>query len=68
MLGSGGGGGGVERKVMLMLICHAAHFKGKCDRIICDPPFLSENCQTKSKGFTCCCPRATKRAAVQTNS
>lgn len=25
-----------------------AHFKGRFDRIICDPPFLSEDCQTKA--------------------
>ncbi|KAK4124160.1 hypothetical protein N657DRAFT_644361 [Parathielavia appendiculata] len=25
-----------------------AHLKGTCDRIICDPPFLSEDCQTKA--------------------
>ncbi|KAH6844852.1 putative N6-adenine methyltransferase-domain-containing protein [Chaetomium sp. MPI-CAGE-AT-0009] len=24
------------------------HLKGTCDRIICDPPFLSEDCQTKT--------------------
>ncbi|KAL2024763.1 hypothetical protein VTK56DRAFT_5584 [Thermocarpiscus australiensis] len=24
------------------------HLKGSCDRIICDPPFLSEDCQTKA--------------------
>lgn len=26
-----------------------AHLKGTCDRIICDPPFLSEDCQTKGR-------------------
>ncbi|KAG7284166.1 hypothetical protein NEMBOFW57_010527 [Staphylotrichum longicolle] len=25
-----------------------ANLKGTCDRIICDPPFLSEDCQTKA--------------------
>ncbi|KAK4187831.1 NADH-ubiquinone oxidoreductase 40 kDa subunit [Podospora australis] len=25
-----------------------AELKGSCDRIICDPPFLSEDCQTKA--------------------
>ncbi|CAP49276.1 uncharacterized protein PODANS_5_6020 [Podospora anserina S mat+] len=25
-----------------------AHLKSSCDRIICDPPFLSEDCQTKA--------------------
>ncbi|KAI9884860.1 MAG: DASH complex subunit dam1 [Watsoniomyces obsoletus] len=25
-----------------------AHLKGTCDRILCDPPFLSEDCQTKA--------------------
>lgn len=24
-----------------------AHLKGCADRVICDPPFLSEECQTK---------------------
>lgn len=24
-----------------------AELKGKFDRIVCDPPFLSEDCQTK---------------------
>lgn len=27
----------------------SAHLKGSVDRIICDPPFLSEDCQTKSR-------------------
>ncbi|KAK4240747.1 NAD(P)-binding protein [Achaetomium macrosporum] len=25
-----------------------AHLKGTCDRIICDPPFLNEHCQTRA--------------------
>ncbi|SPQ25834.1 cd3cdb60-8906-4b92-ba3e-48abd6aa44b3 [Thermothielavioides terrestris] len=25
-----------------------SHLKGTCDRIICDPPFLNEDCQTKA--------------------
>ncbi|KAK0714341.1 putative N6-adenine methyltransferase-domain-containing protein [Apiosordaria backusii] len=25
-----------------------AHLKSSCDRIVCDPPFLSEDCQTKT--------------------
>jgi hypothetical protein len=28
-------------------LCDTAHLKGSIDRIICDPPFLSEDCQTK---------------------
>ncbi|KAF2500273.1 N-6 adenine-specific DNA methyltransferas-like protein 2 [Lophium mytilinum] len=29
-----------------------AELKGKFDRIVCDPPFLSEDCQTKAKSWT----------------
>lgn len=28
---------------------YAAHLKGTVDRMICDPPFLSDDCQTKSE-------------------
>jgi NADH dehydrogenase (ubiquinone) 1 alpha subcomplex subunit 9 len=31
-----------------------AELKGACDRIVVDPPFLSEDCQTK--GVLCCHP------------
>ena len=29
------------------LICNADELKGSFDRIICDPPFLSDDCHTK---------------------
>ena len=29
----------------------AAHLKGSVDHIICDPPFLSDDCQTKGKSL-----------------
>ncbi|KAK5200605.1 Protein-lysine N-methyltransferase efm5 [Cryomyces antarcticus] len=33
---------------VLNLICSPADLKGKFNRIICDPPFLSADCQTKA--------------------
>jgi hypothetical protein len=27
--------------------------KASVDHIICDPPFLSEDCQTKGKSYVC---------------
>lgn len=33
---------------------YVAELKGKFDRIICDPPFLSEECQTKGKHLWDC--------------
>ena len=36
-----------------------AHLKGSIDRIICDPPFLSEDCQTKGT------PSAAPRLSLQ---
>ncbi|KAK5016630.1 Protein-lysine N-methyltransferase efm5 [Cryomyces antarcticus] len=37
---------------VLNLICSPADLKGKFNRIICDPPFLSADCQTKGEHFT----------------
>jgi len=44
-----------------------AHMKGSVDHIICDPPFLSEDCQTKGKfsGIVLCIvPLTTLLAAL----
>ena len=37
--------------------------KGKFDRIICDPPFLSQDCQTKGEYFLVL-PKAPETKAV----
>ncbi|KAJ4291573.1 Protein-lysine N-methyltransferase efm5 [Collariella sp. IMI 366227] len=43
--------GGGEKKVLSMEVFgedwNETNLKSTCDRIICDPPFLSEDCQTK---------------------
>jgi len=50
----------------------SGHLKGSVDRIICDPPFLSEDCQTKGELmpniFPACqvCGTANTRAAALT--
>ena len=34
---------------MLWFIFSAAYMKGMFDRVLCDPPFLSSDCQAKSE-------------------
>ena len=33
----------------MLTVLYPEHFKGQFDRIICDPPFLSVDCQTKGR-------------------